>query len=62
MKFIAILHYLDSNHEEYVLEKVFTVQFAFADGSLTFNMNLHFVLLTSSNTLRPLLGGRRRKT
>jgi len=61
MKFIAILHYLDSNHEEYVLEKVFTVQFAFADGSLTFNTNLRFVLLTS-NTLRPLLGGRRRKT
>ena len=61
MKFIAILGYLDSNHEECVLKEVFTVQFAFADGSLTFNMNLRFVLLTS-NTLRPLLGGRRRKT
>ena len=56
MKFIAILRYLDSNHEECVLKEVFTVQFAFADGFLTFSTNLRFVLMTSS-----LLFGRKKE-
>ena len=60
MKFIPILRYRDSNHEEYVLEEVFTVQFAFADGSLAFTTNLRFVLMTS-NTLSPLFGRKKEK-
>ena len=60
MKFIAIFHYLDSNHEEYVLEEVFRVQFAFTDGSLAFTTNLRFVLMTS-NTLSPLFGRKKEK-
>ena len=40
MRFIAILHSLDSKHEHYVVEEVFEAQFAFADDYLTLNLNL----------------------
>jgi len=59
-RFIVILHYLDSNHEDWVLKEVFTMQFTFANGSLTLITNRIGILFWWQVTwISPLFGGRR---
>ena len=59
-RFIVILHYLDSNHEDCVLKEVFTMQFTFANGSLTLITNRIGILFWWQVTwISPLFGGRR---
>ena len=45
MRFIAILRFLDSKHEHYVVEEVFKAQFAFADDYLTLISNLRLPIV-----------------
>ena len=45
MRFIAILHSLDSKNEHYAVEEVFEAQFAFADDYWTLILNLQLTIV-----------------